>query len=246
MENRKFYKKFDFWSVVFAGLALVVSIVFGIRQIITDKEQAELSKAQARLQKEQDEVNNHYNTYTKYLDHLNYELSIKEGVEIEDWEVSYNGSTQKVKIPRPMLNVNTGYIGKTTLFVYDEGEMLTVNSFPTSSFLRENKDMTKKDPDNNSTSVIYGPLQIFGEGNVQDEDYLGLYSYYFLLIEGTDGTKTLNLVSYTFKFKDNKIEFLQGKVYSDAYMLDTRQGSLKTAFSDFRELRSKLVEVGVM
>lgn len=172
----RFYKKFDFWATVFAGVAVIISVISLYGQYYNDEKQEKLMKEQSKLEKNQRDFENENATYTKFLDRLNYEFGIKKGVSVDDWEISYNDKTYSIKAPNPILSINTGYISRTTLFVYHESEMITINAFPTSSFLREAKDMTKESPENYSTSVKYGPVQIFGEGEFED-GVTGLFSF---------------------------------------------------------------------
>lgn len=272
---------FDVGDIIIGIFTIVVTIVLGINQIGISKEQNVLSKKQNDLSKEQAVLENKNKTYLKYLDNLSYDFSILlkdedinptgeaggyertnakpikgEKVKYEPHEVVFKNEPYSVNIPLPLLRINTGYINKISLFNFVNGEMNDVSSLRTSSFLRENRETLERDPQENELTPCYTKFDIPEQPEYKtSEGKNALSYYYFVLIEGIDGSKSLNLVSYVFDYNNSDMNFSYGKIYPESYIMDKRAkldrkdnslDSLSKALIDFRDLWKELKSEGML
>ncbi|MGX4686319.1 hypothetical protein JNUCC83_05385 [Vagococcus sp. JNUCC 83] len=125
----------------------------------------------------------------------------------------------------PSIERVTGFIDKTAIIFYTDGEYKKVSEMPTSNFLKEIPWYKRIFPNKLTTSAglsKFNTIYTSKDGSIN-------YSYYFLFIKGIDASKHLHMITYCWDKQKNEvltrnysnIEIFQnesGEVYEAAFL----------------------------
>lgn len=182
-------------------------------------------------------LNISYRSYSDKLfsEPLAYKLSTENNInntkDITEDNVAMKGQT------KPLIKRSSGFIKNTTGIVYFKGNYESVVKFPTMDFSNHLNILQKLFLNDFSTSV---GIKNLGYPLTQGDNKK--YTYYFLLIEGMDGSRNLHMITYYYNKEKKSV---LSKNYDEMEVLNPESSEDYTAFfleakKDFFSLKKDL------
>lgn len=165
--------------------------------------------------------------------HITTENNVNNAKDITEDNIATKGQT------KPLIKRSSGFIKNTTGIVYFQGEYKSIVKFPTMDSSKRLNILQKIFLNDISTSVGIKNLEYpLSQGDTKK------YTYFFLLIEGMDGSKNLHMITYYYNKEEGKV---LSKNYDEMQILDPESSKDYTAFfleakKDFFSLKKSLKE----
>ncbi|MFQ6324392.1 hypothetical protein [Lactococcus garvieae] len=165
--------------------------------------------------------------------HITTEKNVNNTKDATEDNIATEGQTM------PVIKRSSGFIKNTTGIVYFQGKYIRVVKFPTMDFSKHFNVLQKIFLNDTSTSVGIKNLEYpLSQGNIKK------YTYFFLLIEGMDGSKNLHMITYYYNKEEGKV---LSKNYDEMEILDPESSEDYTDFflvakKDFFSLKKDLKE----